>query len=676
MSDDTPILSLPLIQPAQAQKHVTHNEALRLLDITVQLAVLDDDRNTPPALPEEGDRHIIGPAPGGEWQGRAGQIAAWWGGAWAYVQPGQGWQARLLSQSITLTYASGQWSPAFPLPETLPRLGIATTADATNRLSVMAPATLLTHDGAGHQLKINKAAPADTASLLFQTAWSGRAEMGLTGSDAFAIRTSANGTAFATALSVDPGTATLSAPNGLAAPLSLRDPADPTKRATIDMTTLPTGADCTYTLPDISSEIATLGGTQTFTGTKTFSGTFTTSGTTATLGSSAANATYGVGTGATANGNSKTVNLGTGGATGSTTTVNLGPTNPGATGTVALHGGTVTLGATVTDFDMGSASARGVVLGLGGATGDATNRLAVNAPGVLFNHAGSSIEATLNKAHSAANAFLAFKTAFSTRAQFGLFGTDDLSLRLSADGSAFTTALSVDPATARTSFAQPIALQGLPTDPAMPADGTLWHNSTTAQIGARLGGHTLRLDGQQEMPWLTPPAGDWLPSTTGSSGGATTNPAAAANRMDIFPFMPRADISIDRLAVNCTTAVPGALARIVVYATDALGRPSILLHDSDDLDLSGTGVKQSTVTMTLQQGRTLWLGIRHSANPNLSAWNLAGTPDINGGTTPATGARKVLRRSLAWSEPTPTDWGFVSSEITQAPATAIWLRMA
>jgi hypothetical protein len=82
------------------------------------------------------------------------------------------------------------------------RLGVGTDADAANRLAVAAPASLFTHDGAGHQLKINKATPADTASLLFQTGWSGRAEIGTTGSDALAVKVSADGAAWATALTV------------------------------------------------------------------------------------------------------------------------------------------------------------------------------------------------------------------------------------------------------------------------------------------------------------------------------------------------------------------------------------------------------------------------------------------------------------------------------------------
>ena len=49
MPDDTDILGLPLILPAQAQKHVTHNEALVALDVIVQLSVINRDQTVPPA---------------------------------------------------------------------------------------------------------------------------------------------------------------------------------------------------------------------------------------------------------------------------------------------------------------------------------------------------------------------------------------------------------------------------------------------------------------------------------------------------------------------------------------------------------------------------------------------------------------------------------------------------
>ena len=59
MSDVSAVLALPYIQPSQAQKHVTHNEALRLLDVIVQLAVLDRSRTAAPVPAAVGDRHIV-----------------------------------------------------------------------------------------------------------------------------------------------------------------------------------------------------------------------------------------------------------------------------------------------------------------------------------------------------------------------------------------------------------------------------------------------------------------------------------------------------------------------------------------------------------------------------------------------------------------------------------------
>ena len=59
MSDATTHLLLPYILAAQAQKHVTHNEALRILDGLVQLSVLDRDLTSPPGSPADGDRYIV-----------------------------------------------------------------------------------------------------------------------------------------------------------------------------------------------------------------------------------------------------------------------------------------------------------------------------------------------------------------------------------------------------------------------------------------------------------------------------------------------------------------------------------------------------------------------------------------------------------------------------------------
>ena len=85
-------------------------------------------------------------------------------------------------------------------------VGIATSYDDINRLSVRGPATLFSHDGGGHQVKVNKASSGDTASLLFQSNWTGHAEMGLAGNTGFSIKVSPDGGSWTEALRLDPTT--------------------------------------------------------------------------------------------------------------------------------------------------------------------------------------------------------------------------------------------------------------------------------------------------------------------------------------------------------------------------------------------------------------------------------------------------------------------------------------
>lgn len=204
MPDQSPRLALPFILPSQAQKHVTHNEALSRLDIAVQLAVEGIAASTPPALPEEGQVWALGPAPTGAWAGQGGSLAGFVNEAWLFMVPGEGWLALDKSEGRLFRHADSDWLPiAPPLLDNLDGVGINASHDAVNRLAVSAAATLLNHEGGGHQLKINKAAMGETASLLFQTGFGGRAEMGTSGSDDFAIKVSADGGTWSTALSFD-----------------------------------------------------------------------------------------------------------------------------------------------------------------------------------------------------------------------------------------------------------------------------------------------------------------------------------------------------------------------------------------------------------------------------------------------------------------------------------------
>lgn len=581
MSDITTHLLLPYILASQAQKHVTHNEALRLLDAMVQLSVLDRDLTAPPTSPTDGDRHLVASGATGLWTGWDLNVALWVDGVWMRLVPRPGWLAWIAAEAAFVVWNGTSWEP---------------------------------------------------------------------------VGGASGGATFA------------------ASAFEIHDDADPTKIAQFLLSGIATGTTRTFTLPNSSSELAILAGTQTFTGDKTFSGALVASGATATIGTAVGTTTYGLGTGATTTGLTKTLNLGTGGDAGSTTIVNIGSANPGAGGTMVVNTPTVTFANAVTQVAMPQANLTAQLLGLGGATADATNRLSVNSPAVLLNNAGAGIEATVNKAAPGNDAAFAFKTGFSARALFGLLGSDDVTLKVSPDGASYFDALIADRATGRVSFPAGVALVGLAADPASPTDGWLWHNASTDQLRARIGGMT-RILADQDVPWLAPAAGDYALSTTGAGGAATGTLAGAANRIDLFPFIPRDDLILDRLAVNVTTLIAGALGKIVVYSSDATGRPASLLLETADLDFSTAGVKPATVALTLRRGITHWLGIRHSSTATLSAWASTATPDLNGG-APVTTARKVLRRTLAYATAAPASWGYLASETNAGPGTAIWLRAA
>lgn len=216
--ETTENLRLPYILPAQAQKHVTHNEALRHLDAIVQIAVDDRDLTVPPAMPEEGARYIVAGAATGAWAGQDGRIAAFQDGAWAFFVPNEGWIAWVSDEDKAIVFDGAGWVPVVQDDiNPVPVVGVNATADAVNRLAVKSDAVLMSHDdetpGTGDiRLKINKASTGGTASLLYQTNWSGRAEFGLAGDDNFRLKVSSNGTAWREALVVDRTTGSVSMP--------------------------------------------------------------------------------------------------------------------------------------------------------------------------------------------------------------------------------------------------------------------------------------------------------------------------------------------------------------------------------------------------------------------------------------------------------------------------------
>jgi hypothetical protein len=139
-------LKLPFILPAQAGKHITHNEAIAALDTLAQLAVLDRDLASPPASPVTGARYIVAASPTGAWSGKPSHIATHDGAAWQFHAPEPGWLAFVLDENGLIAWSGSAWLPTLGLDATAAKLGLNTTADTTDRLAVKSDAVLLSHD--------------------------------------------------------------------------------------------------------------------------------------------------------------------------------------------------------------------------------------------------------------------------------------------------------------------------------------------------------------------------------------------------------------------------------------------------------------------------------------------------------------------------------------------------
>ena len=112
MSDTSTQLLLPYLLAAQAQKHITVNEALRLLDGLVQLAVLDRHLTVPPASPADGARYIVASGATGAWAGWDLNVAYHVDGAWMRLVPRPGWQAWVIDEASFLAWNGSAWVAA------------------------------------------------------------------------------------------------------------------------------------------------------------------------------------------------------------------------------------------------------------------------------------------------------------------------------------------------------------------------------------------------------------------------------------------------------------------------------------------------------------------------------------------------------------------------------------
>lgn len=110
MSDESAKLKLPYIAAAQAQKHVTHNEAITALDTLVQLSVLDKDLATPPGSPAEGDCYIVASGGTDAWLGWDHRVVRFIDGEWQSYVPNAGWLAFVIDEAALYSFEGSAWN--------------------------------------------------------------------------------------------------------------------------------------------------------------------------------------------------------------------------------------------------------------------------------------------------------------------------------------------------------------------------------------------------------------------------------------------------------------------------------------------------------------------------------------------------------------------------------------
>ena len=209
--EHTSRLALPYIHSGQAQKHVTHNEAIRMLDLLVQTSIETNTLSDPPSELVDGQAWLIADNATADWEGHSGDLGYWVDNGWLFFTPQVGWKLWNKALQKLIVFDGMAWQDVMPASgsvdfQNLSGVGINTGFDNQGRLQAKSEKVLFSHDENGNgdvRQFLNKQDISNTASILWQNNYSTRAEIGLSGDDAFRLKVSSDGNAFDTALIVN-----------------------------------------------------------------------------------------------------------------------------------------------------------------------------------------------------------------------------------------------------------------------------------------------------------------------------------------------------------------------------------------------------------------------------------------------------------------------------------------
>lgn len=106
---------LPLLAAGQAQKEVTHNDALLAIDRQLQLSVVSRVVGVPPAVPVPGSTYVVPAGASGAWAGQTDKLAMHDGFGWVFTTPRTGCLAWIEAENGFTVYQNGWTAGGWPV---------------------------------------------------------------------------------------------------------------------------------------------------------------------------------------------------------------------------------------------------------------------------------------------------------------------------------------------------------------------------------------------------------------------------------------------------------------------------------------------------------------------------------------------------------------------------------
>ena len=109
MAEATVRYGLQLLQTGQAQKEITHNEALLRADVLLHAAAQSRSLAAPPGNPGDGLCWIVASGATGDWSYRAGELACAGPGGWRFVSPREGMLVWVADEGLFARFGPYGW---------------------------------------------------------------------------------------------------------------------------------------------------------------------------------------------------------------------------------------------------------------------------------------------------------------------------------------------------------------------------------------------------------------------------------------------------------------------------------------------------------------------------------------------------------------------------------------